>query len=62
MSTSGEGEISVTQKISLKRVQDLLCCAFEGGSNYWCRLRSMGMSDTLNEIFGHWDQKVYGGA
>ena len=27
--------IKVTQEVSYERVQDLLCCALEGGSNYW---------------------------
>lgn len=27
--------IAVQQEIPLSRIADLLCCAFEGGSNYW---------------------------
>lgn len=27
--------IEVTQKVDLQRIEDLLCGAFEGGSNYW---------------------------
>lgn len=29
--------VTVTQTIPARRVADLLCCAFEGGINYWCR-------------------------
>ena len=28
-------EITITQKVSYQRISDLLCNAFEGGSNYW---------------------------
>jgi hypothetical protein len=28
-------EISVKVPITKQRISDLLCCAFEGGSNYW---------------------------
>ena len=28
-------EIIITQKILIDRVKDLMCSAFEGGSNYW---------------------------
>lgn len=24
--------------VEMRRIQDLLCCAMEGGSNYWCRI------------------------
>lgn len=28
-------DITVSQKVSLERIADLLCSALEGGSNYW---------------------------
>lgn len=28
--------IAVPQNITVQRIKDLLCCAIEGGSNYWC--------------------------
>ena len=31
----GEGMIHVVTDVDDQRVQDLLCCALEGGSNYW---------------------------
>jgi len=31
---------TVKTEISNQRIQDLLCCALEGGSNYWCRQHS----------------------
>jgi hypothetical protein len=30
-------EIKTTTRIPLSRVEDLVCCALEGGSTYWCR-------------------------
>ena len=30
-------ELKVSQTISLNRIADLLCCAWEGGSSYWAR-------------------------
>lgn len=30
--------IEVTQKVDLQRIEDLLCGAFEGGSNYWYQI------------------------
>jgi hypothetical protein len=30
--------LTVTTEISLTRVADLLCCAFEGGVGYWCEI------------------------
>lgn len=31
---------TVKTEISNQRIQNLLCCALEGGSNYWCRQHS----------------------
>jgi hypothetical protein len=31
-------EISVKINVDDRRIQDLLCCAFEGGSNYWYKI------------------------
>lgn len=28
-------KITITKDIELQRISDLLCCALEGGSNYW---------------------------
>ena len=28
--------IAVPMNITVQRIKDLLCCAIEGGSNYWC--------------------------
>lgn len=32
-------KVTTTMDIPLKRVADMLCCAFEGGSNYWCHIK-----------------------
>lgn len=32
---AGNIQITVIQEIPNQRVSDMLCCAFEGGSNYW---------------------------
>jgi len=31
--------VTATVEIPLKRVSDLLCCALEGGSDYWCQIK-----------------------
>lgn len=30
--------VVIQTEVPLSRIQDLLCCAFEGGSNYWYRI------------------------
>ena len=30
--------VAFTHEIKLKDVEDLLCCAFEGGIGYWCQI------------------------
>jgi hypothetical protein len=32
-------KVTTEVEISSERVADLLCCAFEGGSNYWCVIK-----------------------
>ena len=32
----GSLNLNVTVSINRKRLGDLICCALEGGSNYWC--------------------------
>lgn len=29
-------DVGVNTRVALSRIDDLLCCAFEGGSTYWC--------------------------
>jgi len=43
--------ISLPMPITVERVKDLLCCAIEGGSNYWCKYmdRMGGISPTQAE-------------
>lgn len=60
---------STTVNITLLRVQDLLCCALEGGSNYWYQIVKFIEPETLacrahdKEIFRHLDYPVnVGGA
>jgi hypothetical protein len=31
-------EIKITQDVDLGRLAGLLCCAFEGGTNYWAKI------------------------
>jgi len=33
-----ERPLTVTANITKQRISDLLCCAFEGGSNYWYQI------------------------
>lgn len=32
-------KVTTEVEIPMRRVADLLCCAFEGGSNYWCQIK-----------------------
>jgi len=32
-------KITTQVDVPMQRVADLLCCAFEGGSNYWCHIK-----------------------
>ena len=45
-------EIQVTQTISItdQRISDLLCSAFEGGSNYWYRIKSFNKPEGAPEL------------
>jgi hypothetical protein len=56
--------VTVKQEIPLKRIQDLLCCAFEGGSNYWYTIvefvkpAELKVRTEEGEIFRHLDYPV----
>lgn len=45
-------EVTVTNKISEERVKDLLCCAFEGGSNYWYFIDEYEFPEDMKELEG----------
>ena len=54
--------LTVTTEISLTRVADLLCCAFEGGVGYWCQIdnfrkprKPVPHLDLGGQIFRHID-------
>ena len=52
---------------SEQRIKDLLCCAFEGGSNYWYYIKAFnypkGETDkSLNIEFAHLDLPFKGGS
>jgi hypothetical protein len=40
-------KVTTEVEISLTRVADLLCCAFEGGSNYWCHIKVKKAPETF---------------
>lgn len=62
-------EIKSTVKIEDRRVADLLCCAFEGGVDYWCTITDY-IEPPLpavsawgeDEIYKHIDYPLSGGA
>ena len=33
-----EFTVAITISITARRIKDLLCCAFEGGIGYWCKI------------------------
>ena len=66
-------QIEITRKITITddQISALLCCAFEGGSGYWCRIDKTVLTDDLKvSDFGeggkmqkpgnywHWSQLV----
>jgi hypothetical protein len=48
-------EIALTMKIAVpvERINDLLCCAFEGGSNYWIRCSAVVNDDRRGVTYNH---------
>jgi hypothetical protein len=57
-------KVTMTVEISWKRIQDLLCCALEGGSNYWYLItdfhkpKSMPVRTDDKQVFRHLDYPV----
>lgn len=47
--------IQVKKEISYADVRDLLCCAFEGGSNYWYYIYEYHNPDNIKCEFRHLD-------
>lgn len=48
--------INVVREVSIDRVRDLLCCALEGGSNYWYQIvEFQAPHDNSNIEFRHLD-------
>lgn len=53
--------VNVKHEISLQRISDLLCSAFEGGSNYWYQIDKFIKPETMSfrtdkdQIFRHLD-------
>lgn len=38
-------KVGVKKEFTDKQLSDLLCCAFEGGVNYWCRIEEYRMPE-----------------
>lgn len=47
-------KIKFEMEIDVKRVDDLLCTAFEGGSGYWCKLDK----DNAKKVGAQWSHEV----
>jgi len=60
-------EIAVTINVKLERMADMLCGAFEGGSNYWCQIESYTQPKKLTyrsdkrKVFPHIDYPMSDG-
>lgn len=60
-------EISVKVPITKKRISDMLCCAFEGGSNYWYWIDKfikppvLGWQYDPKQVFKHLDYPLNDG-
>ena len=65
---SVELEMDVTMNIDEQKIASLLCCGFEGGVGYWCRI--VGYKEPAkkrgiifeDEVFPHIDYPLTGGA
>jgi hypothetical protein len=59
--------VRVTQDVPLQRISDLLCCALEGGSNYWYFIQEMDEPPKLEfrshetKVFKHLDYPLNDG-
>ena len=42
-----EVKINQVKKLTDEVISDVLCCAFEGGSNYWCVIKKYGNPDNI---------------
>jgi hypothetical protein len=38
-------KVTTQVDVPLERIADMLCCAFEGGSNYWCVIKEKKQPD-----------------
>lgn len=50
MKTVDEVEVQAVVKFPVERLRDLLCCAFEGGSNYWYMIEEFHMPPSLKDV------------
>lgn len=60
-------EVRVNHQVEDQRVQDLLCCALEGGSNYWYttfekRYPEDQAKDSLGLVYPHLELPFTGGS
>lgn len=64
MSNEHQIQITVPMTISKFRIADLLCCALEGGSNYWYEIKTFNQPSTMdfmtdnNPESPHFDRSV----
>lgn len=62
-----EPTFSISTSYSVKRISDLLCCAFEGGSNYWYMIEKFNKPEKLefrtdkDTVFPHLDYPLNAG-
>lgn len=66
--TESNESVSVNVRVPLRRIADLLCCGFEGGVGYWCRIedyvapeKPRGVLDG-DRVYRHVDYPLTGGA
>lgn len=45
--------VGVNVEVSDERLGDLLCCAFEGGTSYWCRIKRYENPDDVSVEYKH---------
>lgn len=51
-------KVQTTVEVPIRRIQDMLCCAFEGGSNYWYMIEKFHEPKEFPNMFDEpWDGK-----
>lgn len=51
-----KNKLTIPVDVSIQNIQDTLCSAFEGGSNYWYRIEEFGKPDKIENYSTRWSE------